>query len=90
MQRIINQNQPQSIQEKIFQRTQTEPQARLVNSLRDLASKELGRGYPREALLEDFEHVRSELEAQDRNAIEDDVVTVMDALVGWCSPGAQL
>ncbi len=60
----------------------------LFMPLRELAREELGRGYPREALLNDFEHVRSLLEAQDRDDEEDGVVTVMDALVGWCSPRA--
>ena len=55
-----------------------------------LAREELSRGYPREALLEDFEHVRSLLEAEDRDAAEDDVVSVMDVLVGWCSPHLKL
>jgi hypothetical protein len=58
--------------------------------LRQLAREELDSGYPREALLEDFESVRSLLEAHDRDDEEDDIVTVMDALVGWCSPGAKL
>ena len=58
--------------------------------LRELAREELERGYPREALLDDFEHVRGLLEARNRDDEEDDVVTVMDALVGWCSPGAEL
>lgn len=65
------------------------PRGRVV-SLRKLAAGELEHGYPQEALLDDFERVRSLLEAQDRDEEEDDVVTVMDALVGWCSPGAKL
>ncbi len=66
-----------------------EPGAR-ITPLRELAREELERGYPREALLDDFERVRSVLEAQDLDDEEDDIVTVMDALVGWCSPGAKL
>lgn len=62
----------------------------LVGSLREFAREELASGYPREALLEDFERVRGLLEAADRDAAEDDVVSVMDALVGWCSPHLKL
>lgn len=67
-----------------------EPGASRIMSLRELARGELARDYPREALLDDFESVRSLLEAQDRDGEEDDVVAVMDALVGWCSPGAEI
>ena len=61
-----------------------------VAALRKLAAGELEHGYPREALLDEFERVRSQLEAQNRDEEEDDIVTVMDALVGWCPPGAKL
>lgn len=69
--------------------TEYEAGTRVVH-LRNLAREELKRGYSREALLKDFERVRSWLEAHDRDDEEDDIVTVMDALVGWCSPGFKL
>ncbi len=75
---------------RIYELVQEHEPGALVMPLRELAREKLERGYPRETLLDDFERVRSLLEAQDRNAKEDDVVTVMDALVGWCSPGAKL
>ena len=69
---------------------ESKPGTRIVR-LRELAREELERGYSREALLEDFEQVRSWLEAQhDSGDEEDDVVTIMDALTGWCSPQAKL
>lgn len=92
MEFLTNQNQPRSVRERILQRVQTGPSApsdERVHALRDLASEELGHGYSREALLEDFERVRSQLEEQGNDA-EDDVVMVMDALSGFCSPGAKL
>lgn len=75
---------------RIHELVQKHEPGALVMPLRELAREELEHGYPREALLDDFERVRSILEEQDRNDEEDDLVTVMDALVGWCSPGAKL
>lgn len=62
----------------------------LIIPLREFANAELLRGYPREELLNDFECVRSMLEAEDREDEEDDLIAVMDALTGYCSPAARL
>ena len=80
----------EEIATRIYRLVQEHKPGALVMPLRELAREELERGYPREVLLDDFEHVRKVLEAQDRDDEEDDVVTVMDALVGWCSPDAKL
>lgn len=64
--------------------------ARAVGTIRQYAREILDSGYAREALLEDFEHARSLLEAKNRDDAEDDVVSVMDALVGWCSTHLKL
>lgn len=92
MEFLSNQERPRSVRDKIFQRIHTglpAPSDERVYALRDLAGEELRRGYSREALLEDFEAIRSQLEEQGNDA-EDDVVMVMDALSGFCSPGAKL
>ncbi len=88
---IVEQRKHQEeVATRIYGLVQEHKPGALVMPLRELARKELERGYPREALLGDFERVRSLLEAQDRDDEEDDIVNVMDALVGWCPPDAKL
>lgn len=59
-------------------------------SLRDLAREVLAQGYPRHALLEDFEHVRAELREEGREAQEDAVMDAMDFLYGRAAPHMKL
>ncbi len=88
---IVEQRKHQEeVATRIYGLVQEHEPGALVIPLRELARAELERGYLREALLDNFERVRKVLEAQDRDDEEDDVVAVMDALVGRCSPGAKL
>lgn len=87
---VERRKQQEEVANRIYELVQEHKPGALVVPLRELVRQELKRGYPREALLDDFERVRGLLEAQNRDDEEDDLVTVMDALVGWCSPGAEL
>lgn len=87
---MMEQRQHQVVTSRIHELVSVGEPGALVMPLRQLAREELRAGYPREALVEDFEHVRAELEERDDEAREDDVVTVMDALTGYCSPTARL
>lgn len=86
---MMDQRKHQGVVGAVYSLAETVPGDR-VRRLREYAVDQMERGYPREALLEDFEEVRSSLEDQDRDPEEDDVVTVMDALTGYCSPAARL
>jgi hypothetical protein len=47
-------------------------------------------GYSRETLYEYLKHLALDLRRNGRDDLEDDVLDVANALVGWCAPSAQL
>lgn len=58
-----------------------------VGSLRDAIIRRLTvDGMSREGVLGDLEDLRSSLAADAREDDEEVVMTVMDQIVGWCSP----
>jgi hypothetical protein len=75
--------QHQDIEQRILELANTRPPATLPFVLRDLAHEALVEGYPREQLIEDFEHARSRLREEERDEQEDAVMDVMDFLHGW-------
>ena len=79
----MNRVQNQDVEQRILELAEDEPPATLVFALRDLAHETLVEGYPREQLIEDFEHARSELREEEREEQEDAVMDVMDFLYGW-------
>lgn len=87
---MMEQSKHTDVVEAIFGLVDSPARGEHVGQMRELAVERMEHGYPREALLEDFEAVRSTLEDRDRDADEDDVVVVMDALTGYCSPAALL
>ncbi len=65
----------------------------LEPALHKLAEEPLWSGYPRETLHEDLLGMVLELRESDhpnREELEDDVLEVMDLLVGWCAPSERL
>jgi hypothetical protein len=65
--------------------------SRAVRTIRDYARGMLDSGYPRGALLEDFERARVVLEGRGAGEdAEDPILDVMDFLTGFCSAGARL
>lgn len=62
----------------------------LMDPLFDLVEELRRSGYPREVLYEDLKQLLRELRATGREEYEDDVLEIMDVLVGWCAPSAQL
>lgn len=87
---MMKQRSHMDVVEEIFGLVNGTTRSERVGRLREFAIDQLKQGCPRQALLEDFESVRSSLEDQDRDAEEDDVVAVMDALTGYCSPAARI
>ena len=64
---------------------------RLVENLRLYARGLLDGGYPREALLADFERARGVLRARgSQEDADDSILDVMDFLTGFCSRAARL
>jgi len=86
----MEQHQQRDVEARIHDLVHEYGPGTLVTPLRALAREELGRGYPRDSLLGDLERVRRALEAEDLEGSEDDVMTVMDFLTGWCAPSARL
>jgi len=58
--------------------------------LRSLAQDLLNRAESRAAILALLEQARQHLRQEGREADENVLLEVMDLLVGWCSPHAQL
>lgn len=86
----MEQRQHREVTEQIYEIIGSGTPGELVRPLRAFAREELDGGYPREALIKNFEHVRADLEDRDDEARENDVLTVMDALSGYCPPAARL
>jgi len=61
-----------------------------VEALRSLVLELSAKGYNKTAIMQIFEKQRQQLRSANREAEEDAVMDVMDLLVGWCSPHAQL
>lgn len=61
-----------------------------AEELRQLAERLSSQGHDRAAVLSMFEKARSELREDAREAEEDVLMDVMDRLVSWCAPGAEI
>ena len=54
-------------------------------------SKELlASGYPREMLLDDMRNLVLYLRSRGQREQADDVLEVVDVLIGWCAPSARI
>ncbi len=82
--------QHQDVEQRILELVDSKPPAGLIFPLRDLAHEALSEGYSREQLIEDFEHVRSELREEGSEQQEDAVMDVMDFLYGWSASHMKL
>ena len=80
----------QNVEQRLYELINTTPPARLMFPLRDFAREVVAEGYPREQLIEDFNHVRAELRQEGREEQEDAVMEVMDFLYGWSSSHMKL
>ena len=74
-------------------RQRLEKAARGTNSSEDLLREVkalLALGVDRNEILDVFEVIRTALQKDNMEEAEDIVLEVMDLLVGWCSPHAEL
>ena len=74
------------VNQRLSELVTSTPPARLMFPLRDVARDALAQGYEKDALIEDFESVRAQLDEQGDEEREDAVMEVMEFLYGWCSP----
>lgn len=58
--------------------------------LRSLVQRLFAQGQDTDSVLTLFETARAQLREADREVDEDALMDVMDCLVGWCGPAAQL
>ena len=65
------------------------PEGKLADALQDQVEQMARAGHTREALYEDLKHLALELRRDGRDDLEDNVLDVMDVLVGWCAPSAR-
>jgi hypothetical protein len=63
---------------------------KLADALHEEAEKMIRAGYSREALYDDLRHLLLDLRRDGREDLEDEVMDLMDALVGYCAPSARL
>lgn len=68
----------------------SKPAGELADALYTEAGKMVRAGYPREALYEDLKRLLLDLRRDGRDDLEDEVMDVMDVLVGYCAPSARL
>ena len=66
------------------------PAGKLADALHDEAEEMIRAGYSREALYGDLRRLLLDLRRDGRDDLEDDVMDVMDVLVGYCAPSARL
>jgi len=78
------------VEQRLSELVRSTPTARLMFPLRDVARDALAQGYEKDALIEDFESVRAQLDEQGDEEREDAVMEVMDFLYGWCSTHMKL
>jgi hypothetical protein len=65
------------------------PEGEVADALQDQVETMLRAGRSRDSLYEDLKYLALELRRDGRDDLEDAVMDVMDALVGWCSPSAR-
>lgn len=66
------------------------PSEKLADALQDAVEEMVRAGHPRDDLYEDLKRLVLELRRDGRGDLEDEVIEVMDVLVGWCAPSARL
>ncbi len=62
----------------------------VADGLQDTVQKMIRAGRPPESLYEELKLLALELRSEGRDDLEDEVMEVMDVLVGWCAPSARL
>jgi hypothetical protein len=68
----------------------SKPAGKFADALHTEAEEMIRLGYPREALYEDLKRLLLDLRRDGRDDLEDEVMDVMDVLVGYCAPSARL
>lgn len=68
----------------------TAPDDEVARTLRGQVETMVREGRSRDDLYEDLKRLVLDLRREGRDDLEDDVMDVMDVLVGWSSPSARL
>lgn len=66
------------------------PTGEVANTLQDQAKSMVRAGQSRDTLYEELKRLALALRREGRDDLEDEVMEVMDVLVGWCAPSARL
>jgi hypothetical protein len=66
------------------------PSEKIADTLQDKIEEMIHEGHSRENLYEALKRLALELRSDGRDDLEEEVMDVMDIIVGWCAPSARL
>lgn len=66
------------------------PTGEVADTLQDQVKSMVRAGQSRDALYEELKRLALALRREGRDDLEDEVMEVMDVLVGWCAPSTRL
>jgi hypothetical protein len=77
-------------QDRLYGLTRSDVPGEFADALQDHVEELIAEGYPRDELYEKLKHIASVMRRDGREDLEDEVLEVMDVLVGWSPPSARL
>jgi uncharacterized protein with von Willebrand factor type A (vWA) domain len=86
----MKQHRDDKVQASLHHLAYSTPAGELADALQDYVEQMVRAGSPRDALYEDLKRLVLELRRDGRDDLEDEVMEVMDVLVGYCAPSALL
>jgi hypothetical protein len=85
----MEQRRHNEVADRLHRLAYSKPAGKLADALHAEAEEIVRTGYPREAMYEDLKRLLLDLRRDGRDDLEDDVMDVMDVLVGYCAPSAR-
>lgn len=84
------QSKPDKVQTYLLHLAYSTPTGEYADVLQDQVERMVRAGESRDALYEELKRLALALRREGREDLEDEVMDVMDVLVGWCAPSARL
>ncbi len=86
----MRQRRHDKVQAHLHHLAYSTPAGEVGDALQDQVERMIDSGASRDALYEDLKRLALELRRDGRDDLEDEVMAVMDVLVGWCAPSARI